>query len=178
MMKHDEEVLNGRKAIVVIPVTASYFYDTEGLRLAESLRNLGCEVDVCTLHNYSLIARPAYDWCFFLNLSELSFSYGNQTQALAEIARIKSFSRQSAVVLLECVEMKWFYDSFKLFSKARLDFLIDVGFHDQLDRLTSKARPFYHHIFNGLTRSERKNASVFFTPQELRPVPWDMLSVT
>ena len=160
-MRWDEEVLKGRTALVIIPGSVSYFYDVEGMRVVESLRNLGCEVDVCTLQSYSSIARPVYDWSFFLNLSELTFSYGNVTQALAHIARIKRLSRLSALVLLECAEMKWFHDSYKLFSKSRLDFLIDVGFHDQSNQIPSRARPFYHHIFDGLTRSERKNASFF-----------------
>ncbi|MEP7292525.1 MAG: hypothetical protein ABI835_12125 [Chloroflexota bacterium] len=166
---HTDSSLRGSKALIVIPGTVSYFYNSEGRRIAEALRNLGGEADVTLLQ----AAPPQdYDWCFFLNLWEIIYSTGDEPGAFAQIERIKARCKRTALVLLECVQMKWFGDSFALFQRAELDTFIDIGFHNQKADTPLEAQPTYHFIFNGLTEQERAAAPRAFTPETERPIPW------
>jgi len=163
------QVLKGVRILIIIPGTVSYFYDEEGRRVAEALRNLGGCVDVETLRSYT--PQP-YDWCFLMNLSEIEFSMQSKAKTLQHVRHIKSFATRVAMILLESVEMKWFFQSLQLLQEADIDILLDLGFHNQYERATPETRKVYHFIFNGLTKSEREAAYQMFTPLEERPLPW------
>ena len=147
-----------------------FLYDAEGRRVAEALRNIGCTVEIATLQTYH---PRLYDWAFFLNLWEIMFAdQMNRGDTLRKIKRIKGFCRRTGMILLEAVQMKWFRDSWKLFRQAKLDVLLDLGFHNQSAALSKQARPFYQFVFNGLTRSERECGLAYVGQKEERPVPW------
>jgi hypothetical protein len=157
-------------ALVIIPGTVNYFYNVEGKRLCEALRNMGCHVDVCTIDSY---AGQQYDWCFLLNVYEIDFAHRNRQSFLNGIRNLKRNCRRVVPTLLEAVETKWYNDSYALMLEADLDNMLDMGFEDQRDGLSGNARRVYDFVFNGLTESERR--TVKSSPAGLdanRTIPW------
>ena len=165
-----QQPLRGRTALIIIPGRVSYFYDSEGRRVAEAFRNLGGTADVCTLTQ-----RPTqpYDICFLLNLSEIVHAHnGNVSFVMEQLAQVKQQCGRVALVLLESVRTRWFLDSFNLMQKAGVEVLLDLGFHDQREQTPLKARSAYHFLFNGLVESERQVVPSRQTPLATRPLPW------
>lgn len=159
-----------KSILIIIPGSVSYFYDAEGRRIAEALMNLGYQVDVETLYTYS---DKDYEWCFLLNLWEITFAYGYATdKVLTHIKHIKTLCRYVAMVLLESVEMKWFRDSFEIFQQANLEILIDIGLHNQCHTATPQVQQVYHFLTNGLTQSEIKLTNQYKSLPANRPIPW------
>lgn len=177
-----DSLLSGTHILIIIPGTVSYFYDAEGRRVAEALRNLGCIVDIATLQTLQTMqtmqtySARHYDWGFFLNLWEIMFANEmNRRDTLREIQQIKGFCRRTGMILLEAVEMKWFRDSWKLFQQAKLDVLLDLGFHDQSSSLPRQAKSSYQFVFNGLTHSEQAQGAAYIGAKEERPIPWSFV---
>ncbi len=162
--------LQSLRAIIIIPGTVSYFYDEEGRRVAQALESLGASVDIFTLHQ--ITSDISYDWCFLMNLSEIEFSYQHSEGMFQQIELLRLRCRNVAMVLLECVEMKWFQQSLDLLNKAKVDLLIDLGFHNQYQKASDNAQKVYHYVFNGLTEIEKSQAMEMQTPLAQRPIPW------
>jgi hypothetical protein len=161
--------LTGSRALVIIPGTVNYFYNVEGKRLAQALRNLGCDVDVCTIESYE---DQRYDWCFLLNIYEIDFAYANRTGLQRQIRNLKHNCERVVPTLLEAVQTKWFDDSYELMVESDLENILDMGFEDQRSQLSGNARQAYSFLFNGLTDSERQAANAITTTIEKRSIPW------
>ncbi|MCB0208455.1 MAG: sulfotransferase family 2 domain-containing protein [Anaerolineae bacterium] len=162
--------LAGRRALIIIPGTVSYFYDAEGRRVAEALQDLGCEVAVHTLTTYP---EGSYDWCFLMNLSEIVHAHGNNMRVvMRHVQQLKVHCRQVGMILLESVRSPWFRDSLSLMQQAKLTILLDLGFYNQYQHASRQAQKVYHFVFNGLTRSEKETIceSGFILGE--RPLPW------
>ncbi|MCB0165369.1 MAG: sulfotransferase family 2 domain-containing protein [Anaerolineae bacterium] len=162
--------LHGRRVLIIIPGTVSYFYDAEGRRVAEALQDLGCEVAVHTLTSYP---EGSYDWCFLMNLSEIVHAHGNDMKGVMRyVQQLKACSRQVGMILLESARSPWFRDSLSLMKHAKLNILLDLGFYNQYQHASRQAQKVYHFVFNGLTRSEKKSIceSEFISGD--RPLPW------
>lgn len=162
--------LHDLKALIIIPGTVSYFYDEEGRRIAQALEYLGAYVDIFTLSQVT--DSMSYDWCFLMNLSEIEFAYQHSEGMFQQLELLKLQCRQVAMVLLESVEMKWFRQSFMLLQKAKINILIDLGFHNQYAKASPSAKRVYHYVFNGLTQVEKKQLMAMQTAIEERPIPW------
>lgn len=166
----NEQPFRGRTALVIIPGRVSYFYDTEGQRVAEAFRNLGGTAHVHTLFDYP---QQSFDWCFLLNLSEIVHAYnGDVPGVMKQLEMIKQRCGRVALVLLESVKTQWFMESFNLMRQAGVEILLDLGFHDQREQTPHKARPYYHFVFNGLVASEQQVVPERQTGMASRPLPW------
>lgn len=162
--------LHTLKVLIIIPGTVSYFYDEEGRRVAQALRGVGAEVDIRTLSEIDESTR--YDWCFLMNLSEINVAYKNPSGMFSKLVMLKLSCRHIAMILLECVEMKWFRHSLDLLHKADIPLLIDLGFHNQYHRVSNDTKENYHFVLNGLTTFEKSHAGKMQTPLSDRPIPW------
>lgn len=159
-------------ALIIIPGSVNYFYNVEGRRIAEALRELGCEVSVCTLDSYE---PRSYDWCFLFNVYEINHAYGNYRGFLQHMRDLKASCKRVFPVLLEALQTKWYQDSLQLVLESKLENILDIGFHDQRDRLKGLAPHSYRFCFNGLTRSEKESLSAAMTPASERPIPWTLV---
>ena len=162
--------LQSLHAVIIIPGTVSYFYDEEGRRVAQALESLGATVDIFTLHQ--ITSDMSYDWCFLMNLSEIEFSYQHSEGMFQQLELLRLRCRCVAMVLLECVEMTWFQQSLDLLKKAKINLLIDLGFHNQYHKASAEAKRVYHYVFNGLTTVEKRQMLDMQTPRSERPIPW------
>lgn len=154
----------------------NYFYPMEGRRIAEALRNLGCDVVVSSLDTYS---RDQFDWCIAANLLEVAADYSEAGHGTGDDARrhfeyILKHSRRSAQFLLECVQSEWWTRPYQLYQWWHLDWYLDLGFHSQIDTLPLlDHRRSYYFLFSGLTQSERQHlASYLDQDMRDRPIPW------
>src|SRR5262245_53146866 len=94
-----------RRALVVIPGSVNYFYNLNGRRLAEGLRELGFDTDLCPLGD---CPEGEYDWCALVNLSEVFHSVGDYAAAAARVRELGRRCRAMACCALDCVATPWY----------------------------------------------------------------------
>ncbi|MCA9882075.1 MAG: class I SAM-dependent methyltransferase [Anaerolineae bacterium] len=168
---------NGQRILIIIPYAVNYFYRLLGTRITEALRNNGHTVELSHLH----VDHPqgAYDWVFHINPYEIVQGYstfhGHGTAADAE-RRIKVLNErvgQSAMVLIESAGTDWFAVSYDLFSRLKMDVMLDLGLHTQAHFIPKALIPKYRFVFNGLTTSEKQKLSqrLADTP-DIRLIDW------
>jgi hypothetical protein len=155
--------------MVIIPGSVNYFYNQAGRRLGVALRQLGWSVDLCTLGAMPLI--EPYDWCFLINIYEITVAYGDEKRALEAIAALRSRCARVVAVLLESAGTPWFAHSGRLCDEAQVETLIDLGFHDQSHELPQPFPIGYRFVFNGLTHLERATIPAAKARCD-RPIPW------
>lgn len=164
------------KALIVIAGSVNYFYDVVGYRVAEALYTLGFEVKIGT--PFSLEPENC-DWVFFIDLYDVTSIYeelfninGESEAGLRRIRQYRRRAKQAVVVLMECGKVRWFGYNVDLLQKARLDLLIDIGFHTQLSDVPAFLHSDYRFVLSGLTKSEREAAYQTGSLRSERPIPW------
>src|SRR5262245_51052323 len=95
-----DAIRGSRRALIVIPATVNYFYNLSGQRIAESLRELGFFVDVCTLKECQ---EASYDWCLLSNITEILHSYGEESRGLERLTEICKHCRSMDSLSIDCV---------------------------------------------------------------------------
>jgi hypothetical protein len=164
---------SGQRALVLISGSVNYYYDNIGKRVADGLRNIGFQVDVCTLRQASDAAR--YDWVFVNPVVEVAYPYGNMEEALRRIEQFVTRAPYSANILLECVQTHWFVKSWEPYKQTKIQTLFDLGLHDQRNEIPNTPpgmRDGYRFAYNGLTLQERQLAQSWLDRRVERPIPW------
>jgi hypothetical protein len=159
----------GPTALVVIPKTVNYFNNIAGRRLAEALTKLGFSAEIHTLQT---CPDREYDWCFLMSILELVVSYQAYGDAFERLAAVKRRCGRTATWLLECVETKWFEQSYAVCKKAKVDLVIDSAFETQVERLPTDIRDKYSFVFYGLTERERNAVRRSPPADTQRVIPW------
>ncbi len=163
---------SGQTAVVVVAGSVNYYYDAIGYRIAEALRNIGFQVDACTLRQ---VKDREYDWSFFMPMNEVCVAFGDVEQGMRRVGQIVARSRNAVDVMLECVQTSWFAESYKLHRRANIPTLLDLGLHDQTEQMPPGMGTGYYFAVNGLTRSEQKIAQRMLTSPAVRPIPWTFI---
>lgn len=168
-MHSDAESTSRRRVLVIIPGTVNYFYNLNGHRIGEALRELGFAVDVCTLR-----ACPDrdYDYCVLSNISEILFDYGDEAGGLARIEAIGRRCRSMASCSIDCVATPWYRRLHDLSVRVGAEMILDLGLHDQGPMLEPSERSTYRFIFSGLTPSEGRLLEGLDEEGSGRPIPW------
>lgn len=161
------------RALVVVPGSINYFYNTTGERIAAALRQRGIAVDVRTPQSW---VAGAYDWCFLINIHELLVSYAETGDAIARVRQILAPCARTANIQLDSAGTYWFRNACTLSEQAGIDLLVDLGLHDQSAYLPAEARGRYHFAFNGLTDAERRIAQAQTQSATPRPIPWALVA--
>lgn len=156
-------------ALVFIPESVNFFNNVAGRRLAEALRNLGWDVEVMSLKNY---AGQAADLAFLVSIVELFVNCQSEQLAAENLLLLRRNCTQVMMWLLEPTHTHWFGSSYELFQKCGLQILADNALHDQKMELPADQRGFYHHLFYGLTESEKKQARSAAFDDDQRTIPW------
>lgn len=156
-------------ALVLIPGSINYFYNLNGRRIAEALRDLGFAVDVCTL---ATCPERDYDWCVLVNITEVALSVGDGDAGLEQIRAVGRRCRALASCALDCVTTRWFEALLDCCATTDVRAILDLGLIDQSVHLSERARALYHFVPSGLTTSERRQLDALEAAGEERPIPW------
>lgn len=156
-------------AVVVIPQSVNFFNNIAGRRLADALQHLGWRVRLTTLKDYT--SEPA-DVAFLVSIVELFHACADPEFAMRQLRRLRADCPVSVMWLLEPTNTRWFDDSFRVFRDCGLDRLADNGLHDQSMHLTDEQRRVYHHLFYGLTESEKQQVRTARHDDADRAIPW------
>lgn len=156
-------------ALVFIPESVNFFNNVAGRRLAEALRYLGWKVKVMSLKNYS---GEHADLAFLVSIVELFLNCESPQVARRNLQLVRNRCPHVMMWLLEPTRTRWFNDSYELFRDCGLDILADNALHDQHAELTSAQQGFYHHLFYGLTESEKRQARALDIDDTSRTIPW------
>lgn len=159
----------GRKALVLIPGAVNYFYNLCGRRLAETLRELSFDVDLCTLAD-----RPAgrYDWCVLSNISEVLYSYGDNDAGFERLRELKKSCKVMTSTSIDSVVTPWYQTIRGYCRTAEIDTILDFSLHDQRELLAEDARATYHYLPAGLTTSELRGLDDEAGLDDGRTIPW------
>jgi hypothetical protein len=133
------------------------------------LSSLGLTVETTSLGSAS---EESYDWCFLVNLYEISVAHGSREATVRQVAGLRQTCRRVALVLLESVQTPWFAHSLELCRAAGVELILDLGLHDQQRELPPLGRIEYQFCFNGLTRAERLQLDAVQPAFAERPIPW------
>jgi hypothetical protein len=158
-----------RTALVLIPGVVNYFYNLNGRRIAEALRDLGFEVDVRTL---APSITGEYDWCVLAAPTEVLHGTGNYDAALETMAAIRRRCNLLASSSLEAARTPWFEKIWRCCESLGVDAMLDFGFHDQREDLAPEVRKKYHFIMAGLTTSELTALDDEYFDDGRRTIPW------
>ena len=164
---------SGRSAVLVVPGSVNYFYNSEGRRIAEALTALGCRTEITTLAESS--DTQTYDWCFFFNFFEIASTWKSREEMLRKASALVSKCEVSAQVILECTETHWFEQCFQLMRSAGVSKLLDLAYINQSATTAEHARPFYEYLFDGFTEREKRLALTNLTSNTSRPIPWSVV---
>jgi hypothetical protein len=156
-------------ALVLIPESVNFFNNIAGQRLAEALRRLGWDVKLLSLKNY---AGERADVAFLVSLVELFVSCESPREARANLHKLRRNCDRVLMWLLEPTGTRWFNSSYDLFRECGLKILADNALHDQGGELAPEQRCFYHHLFYGLTESEKRQVRSAAFDDEARTIPW------
>jgi hypothetical protein len=146
----------------------NYFYNLCGRRLAETLRELGFDVDLATLADYPV---KRYDWCVLANISEVMSAIGNREAAFEKLRALKQSCAVMTSAALECVSAHWFGVVLEQTRALEIESLLDIGLHDQRAGLPADACAMYHFLPAGLTTSELRRLDEP-NADERRTIPW------
>lgn len=178
LQKHNH---SSQRVQIIIPVPGNYFYRLTGQRVGEALRSLGKEVVICGLHN---IDEGEFDRSIIIHPSEILHEFvnyqksGDYNEVYQRLGQIRKHSRQFDMLLLECVQSKWFKESLEIFRAIGMDRIIDLGFHSQLLNLEPKDRNRYQFIFNGLTSSESEKLHAMKPANDHHSIPWIFVGIS
>ncbi len=158
-----------RTALVLIPGSINHFYNLNGRRVAEALRELGFAVDV---HTLATCPPREYDWCVLVNITEVAVSAGDGSAGLEQIRTLGQRWRAVASCALDCVATTWFEALYNACLVANVGTILDLGLVDQRPHVLERARGAYHFVSAGLTTSERRQLDTLEGAADQRPIPW------
>jgi hypothetical protein len=157
-------------ALVVIPGTVNYFYNTNGRRLAEALSALGYRVEVAAAREAKGGAR---DLCLLTNIAEIVHALGGPSEAVGKIRALVSGARVAAAVSLDSVMTNWFRWTVDLCAVSDVPTIFDLGLWDQRPLLESPLAVRYRFVRDGLTPTETVTMEIALGEMGLpRPIPW------
>lgn len=167
--------MDRRGALVLSPGSVNYFYDVTGRRFAEALSDLGYAVTIHSLRGYSDDIRSSkrtYDVGILVNVPEIAFAMGDQSEATVAFAAVRKRCRQLFAIGMDCVTTPWFSNLFRKSLEVGVDGIVDLGFVDQGESISHSERQSYHFMLAGLTRTEKAQIEMIATVPEDRPIPW------
>lgn len=157
-------------ALVVIPGTVNYFYNTNGRRLAEALDALGYRVQVATARE---AAPGARDLTLLTNIAEIVHALGGHATAIGRIRSLVAGSRAAAAASLDSVMTNWFRWTVDLCAASDVPTILDLGLWDQRPLLEQPPAVRYRFVRDGLTPSESAAMDrALAGPAAPRPIPW------
>lgn len=158
-----------RTALVLIPGELNYFYNLNGRRIAESLRELEFDVNLTTLRD---CPDQPYDWCVLVNISEVVVSYGDQAGAINKLRQLRRQWKAAASCCLDSVQTPWYQRIDDLCAATDVETVLDLGLCDQAGWLPEALRRRYRFLPAGLTRSEYAQLDAVEAAVDDRPIPW------
>ena len=163
-----------KRALVVVPGTANYFYDQAGQRVTEALREGGWHARLETL---ATAEATTGEWCFLVNLSELLFSRQQAGDGLQRVVALRAQCPRLIHVLLEAAGTQWFMRGCELGAATGVDALFDLGLHSQGAQVETIYQPKYRFVLNGLLAAERQWLQAFQAVADTyeRPLPWALI---
>lgn len=165
------------KALVLIPGTINYFYNTTGRRVAEALAELGLEVTIRTLLEAEAEAGRgggAADFCLVMNVGEVLLGSGDRDAGIRRLRKLGPF-RLLANVGLDSVRTHWFGELASWCDRAGVGTILDLGLVDQSDWVTPGPGASYRFVPDGLTASERRALEASAGRGDGRPIPWSFV---
>ena len=167
-MNSDAGSTQKSRALVVIPGTVNYFYNQSGHRIADSLRELGFDVDVSTLGS---LHEGDYALCVLSSITEILFAFGDEAAGLWRIRELRRRCGAMTSCGIDCVATPWYHRLHDMTVRAGVETIIDLGLHDQGHALAPGHRSMYRFVFSGLSPSERRQLSGLDEDAE-RTIPW------
>ncbi len=167
-MNSDADSTPTRRALVVIPGTVNYFYNQSGHRIADSLRELGFEVDVSTLGG---LPGGDYTLCVLSSITEILFGYGDEAAGLGKIRELRRRCGAMTSCGIDCVATPWYHRLHEMTARAGVETILDLGLHDQRHALGAGHRSMYRFVFSGLTPTEKRLLRDLDEDAE-RAIPW------
>ncbi|QDV39609.1 hypothetical protein [Tautonia plasticadhaerens] len=165
------------KALVLIPGTINYFYNTTGRRVSEALTGLGLRVAIRTLAEAEADARrgeePA-DLCMVMNVGEVLLGGGDRDAGIRRLRALGPF-RLLANVGLDSVRTHWFGDLSSWCERAGVGTILDLGLVDQSDWVPPGIGVSYRFVPDGLTASEFRALEAAAGRGDDRPIPWSFV---
>jgi hypothetical protein len=158
-----------RSALVLIPGMVNYFYNLNGRRIAEALRELHFKVDIGQL---ATCPEREYDWCILVNITEVLAGFGDQAAGLEKIRALRKRCRAMASCSLDCVATPWYHRLQEYCTQAGVEAILDLGLYDQRAYLPEASRAMYHFIPSGLTSSEVRELEAATGTDSERNIPW------
>lgn len=157
-------------ALVVIPGTVNYFYNTNGRRLAEALGALGYRVELATARE----ARPGVrDLCLLTNIAEIVHALGGAAVAVGKVRSLVAGARRAAAVSLDSVMTNWFRWSVDLCAASDVPTILDLGLWDQRPLFEQAPAVDYRFVRDGLTPTETAAMDAAMADAgSPRPIPW------
>ncbi len=157
-----------RRALVVIPGTVNYFYNQNGHRIADSLRELGFDVDVSTL---AQCPEGEYALGVLSSITEILFGFGDEAAGLARIRELRRRCGAMTSCGIDCVATPWYHRLHEMTARAGVGTILDLGLYDQGHALESGHRSMYRFLFSGLTPTESRLLGDLDEDAE-RTIPW------
>lgn len=167
--RSDFETSPVARALILVPGNINYFYNLCGRRIADSLANLGIASDVATLAD---CPDGEYDWCVLSNISEVVASYGEESQGLAALGRVRRRCRSMASCSMDCVQTPWYKRICDLGSKVDADLFLDLGLADQSAWIDAEVESKYRFVLSGLTPTESRRFDNLDDGSHDRHIPW------
>lgn len=165
------------KALLLIPGTINYFYNTTGRRVAEALSELGMQVELRTLLEAEADARrggePA-DLCLVMNAGEVLLGTGDRESGARRLRDLGPF-RLLANVALDSVQTHWYGDLAWWCDRAGVGTILDLGLVDQSEWIPEGLSSSYRFVPDGLTASERRTLEAEAIRDGDRPIPWSFV---
>jgi hypothetical protein len=171
----DDPMGSPRRALVVIPGTVNYFYNLNGRRIAEALKDLGFSVEVKTLANCH---EGDYDWCLISNITEVLSAFGDEAEGLSRIAAIVANAKSAASLSIDCVSTIWYHRIRDLSRRVGIGLIVDLGMLDQSPFLSNADRVEYRFAFSGLTSTEQHRLDAICEDDARRTIPWAFVGHT
>ena len=157
------------RALILIPETVNYFYNTSGRRLAEALGESGCTVEVGSLKGP---IDGEWDLCLLSNLSEVLHAFGDEGAGLARVRELGKRCGAVAVLGMESAATPWFRRLLDLGAAADIPTILDLGLWDQSPLLDAEGAKRYRFLRDGLTSSESRALDEVLEAEDDRPIPW------
>jgi hypothetical protein len=157
------------KALVLVPEGMNHFNTIAGRRVVEALTRLGWDARLLSLRRYH---GEVADLAVLVSLAEMYVTCDSERQAVENIFMLKHQCPTVMMWLLEPTRTPWFENAFFRMRSCELSILADNALHSQLDTLTPEQRPFYHHLFYGLTEREKEKVRALPAVDPERPIPW------
>ncbi len=157
------------QAVVVIPGTVNYFYNTTGRRLASALEELNCAVKVNTLRESD---EGDWDLCLISNLSEVLHSCRSEAEAFELLRGLLQRCRSVAAVSLDAVQTPWFERTVNLAAYLGIGTVLDLGLCPQEPPEELRQRIHYRFVLDSPTKSEATRLDAALRNRTERPIPW------